>query len=73
MRRGVRRARRQLLPEDDPFRLVRAFEARRAAGVDLVGGYADLGAEAVLEAVGEARQVRRTRPPRAGSIARSCR
>src|SRR5262249_37053448 len=42
--------------EDDEFLRRQALEADRAAGVQLVSGDADLGAEAVLVAVGEARR-----------------
>lgn len=40
--------------EDDPLLAGEAFEAHRAAGVDLVGGNADLRTESILEAVGKA-------------------
>src|SRR5690606_18397948 len=39
--------------EHDPFLAGQALEADRAAGVDAVGGNADLRAEAILEAVGK--------------------
>src|SRR5512135_381253 len=41
-------------PEHDPLATGQSFEADGAAGVKLVGRDADFGAEAVLEAVGEA-------------------
>lgn len=40
--------------EDDPLLAGEAFEADWAAGVDLVGGNADLRTESILEAVGKA-------------------
>jgi hypothetical protein len=42
--------------DDDELLRRQAFEADRSARVQLVGGDADLGAEAVLVAVGEARR-----------------
>src|SRR5690606_27754933 len=42
--------------EHDPFLAGQALEADRAAGVDAVGGNADLGAEAILEAVSKPRR-----------------
>src|SRR5512135_171518 len=41
--------------QHDPLLRREAFEPHRAARMELVGGDADLGAQAVLEAVGEAR------------------
>src|SRR5574343_1157022 len=42
--------------EHDPLLAGQAFEADRAAGVDLVGRDADFGTQAVFETIGEARR-----------------
>src|SRR5438105_4455219 len=52
---GVRSGADLARPEHDPLAAGQALEAHRTAGMQLVGGDADLRAEAVFVAVGEAR------------------